>query len=253
MNFKKIKSEYKGSFSLDFLPCTDSTNAVLKANAAALSDGSVLFAERQTAGRGRVGRAFFSYDGGVYLSLLLKTGAPCESALDFTTAAAVAVCRALEKTGSGRAEIKWVNDVYLNSKKVCGILTEAVTDTAKGVVSVIVGIGVNLFAPPEFPEDIADRAGFVFEKKSEETEARFVSALLAELELLFGAVKECRPIHIDEYISRSFLTGKTVTVIKAGERRRARVIGINDCCELEVEYSNGEKAALFSGEISTEA
>lgn len=253
MDFKRIKKEYKGCFELHFTESTDSSNSDLKRDAAFLADGTVLFAGSQASGRGRFGRAFFSYDGGVYMSVLLKTGIPCENALSFTTAAAVAVCRALECAGSGRAEIKWVNDVYLNGRKVCGILTEAVTDPAKGEVSVIVGIGVNLFAPERFPDEIAGRAGCAFETKNAETEARFILKLLYELERLFDGVKNHAPVHIAEYSERSFVVGRTVTVIKNGERRSALVTGITEHCALEVRYDSGEKATLLSGEISIEA
>ena len=253
MDFKRIKEEYKGQYKLHFTESTGSANTDLKRDAAHLADGTVLFAGRQSSGRGRFGRAFFSYDGGVYMSVLLKTGIPCENALSFTTAAAVAVCRALESAGSGRAEIKWVNDIYLNGRKVCGILTEAVTDTAKGEVSVIVGIGVNLFAPERFPDEIAGRAGFVFPEKSAETENCFILKLLYELEKLFEAVKNHAPVHIAEYADRSFVVGRTVTVIKNGERRSAFVTGITEHCALEVLYDSGEKSTLLSGEISIEA
>lgn len=253
MNFEKIQSKYKGSFLLEYESSVHSTNSVLKNNCAKLSGGTVLFARNQTAGRGRTGKSFYSYDGGVYMSILLKTGVPCENALDYTTAAAVAVCRALEKTGSGETRIKWVNDVYYNGKKVCGILTEAVTDTAKAEVSVIVGIGVNLFAPESFPADIESRAGFVFECKDENTEEKFIINLLCELENLFSGIKNGMRAHVAEYIGRSFIAGKTVTLIKNGERRRAFVKRITDTCALEIEYQNGENALIFSGEISIEA
>lgn len=186
------------------------------------------------------------------MSVLLKTGIPCENALSFTTAAAVAVCRALEYAGSEHTEIKWVNDVYLNGRKVCGILTEAVTDPVKGEVSVIVGIGVNLFAPERFPDEIAPRAGFVFEEKNAGTQARFILKLLYELETLFEGVKNHTPGHFAEYADRSFVVGRTVTVIKNGERRSALVTGITKHCALEVQYGSGEKSTLLSGEISIE-
>ena len=250
MDIERIKEKYGGIYTLEYLAETDSTNKYLKERRDLFESGHAVFAGTQSGGKGRNGRAFFCYDGGFYMSLLLKTGIPCENALDYTTAAAVAVCRAMEKNGSGEMQIKWVNDVYRSGKKVCGILTEAVTDLALGQVSIIIGIGVNLFAPKEFPDDIKDRAGFVFAEYDRALEENFALSLLNEAQALFSKAGDgCRD-HTDEYIKRNIVAGKTVDIIRGGEKRRAFVRAIDETCALDVIYENGEKDTVLSGEVS---
>ena len=133
-----------------FLEETDSTNRVAKELARqGAPHGTAVLAKRQTAGRGRLGRSFFSPEGGLYLSVILRPQCKPEDLALMTPMAAVAVCRALEQVCAVSPRIKWVNDLYLGDKKVCGILCEAVG------TAVIVGIGLNLKAPEGgFPPDI---------------------------------------------------------------------------------------------------
>jgi BirA family biotin operon repressor/biotin-[acetyl-CoA-carboxylase] ligase len=99
-----------------------STNTYLKEKGAEREEMSVAVASRQTAGKGRLGRSFYSpQESGVYFSVLLKPTLAIDKAILITTAAAVAVTRALELLGQKNAKIKWVNDIYVNNKKVCGI------------------------------------------------------------------------------------------------------------------------------------
>ena len=136
-----------------------STNQRLKQAAVEkkLPSGSFVAAESQNAGKGRRGRTFYSPKGsGLYLSVLLYPSKTAHESLEITAAAAVAVCRAVEKCCGVSLGIKWVNDLYLGEKKVCGILTEAVTDFETGDIEfVVVGIGLNLYEPKEgFPKEI---------------------------------------------------------------------------------------------------
>jgi len=133
--------------------------------AGAARDGEIIIAESQTAGRGRYGRKFFSPPGGgVYLSavLCLEKLPAGEPAL-ITALAAVSVCEALEAVTGKSPRIKWVNDIFLDGKKICGILTETVTEPGSGQRFAVVGIGVNLFMPEEgFPEELKGIAGAVY-------------------------------------------------------------------------------------------
>ena len=125
----------------------------------------LVIAAEQTEGRGRMGRSFYSpADTGLYMSLALYAPEGFSGAVYTTTAAAVATARALETLSSLPVQIKWVNDLYLDGRKICGILTEAVTDFESGLVSgLVIGIGVNLRTPDgEFPEDIQKIAGSAF-------------------------------------------------------------------------------------------
>lgn len=131
-----------------FEETVDSTNTALKAlaRAGALS-GTVLIARQQTGGRGRLGRSFESPPEGLYLSMLLKTTLPAERTLTITPMAAVAVCRTVEVVCGLSPEIKWPNDVLLDGRKLCGILTELSVQGAEA--SLVLGVGVNVNTPPE--------------------------------------------------------------------------------------------------------
>ncbi|MFQ9991902.1 biotin--[acetyl-CoA-carboxylase] ligase [Ruthenibacterium lactatiformans] len=140
----------------------ESTNLTAKQMAAAgAPHGTLVVADSQTAGRGRRGRSFASPPGtGLYLSMVLRSALPMQSAVLVTSAAAVAVCRAVERAAGKRLDIKWVNDLFYRGKKCCGILTEAAADVETGGVDyLVVGIGLNLL-PPEggWPEELAEIA-----------------------------------------------------------------------------------------------
>lgn len=145
-----------------------STNEWLKQEALAkkLPHGSLAAAQYQSGGKGRRGRSFYSpKDSGLYLSVLLHPKKTAQESLEITAAAAVAVCKAVEQVCGVSLGIKWVNDLYLEEKKVCGILTEAVTDFETGDIEfVVVGIGLNLY-PPEggFPKYLEHVAGTILE------------------------------------------------------------------------------------------
>lgn len=124
-------------------------------------NGTTVTAREQTGGKGTNGRSFFSPGKtGVYMSVILRN-VKKERLLDVTPMAAVAVSRVLDKNFGVETRIKWVNDVYLDGKKICGILTKAQSKNGE-TDFIIVGIGINLFAPEGgFPEDIKNTAGFV--------------------------------------------------------------------------------------------
>ena len=135
-----------------------STNQVAKKMAIdGEAQGTVIISEEQTQGRGRMGRSFFSpAKSGIYMSLILRPNVYAHEAVLVTTAASVGVCRAIEKVTDKNPQIKWVNDIFLDDKKICGILTEAVTNFETGLVEcVIIGIGLNFRLPEEnFPAGI---------------------------------------------------------------------------------------------------
>lgn len=238
-------------YNLYVCDSVDSTNNELKRWAAKGSEGGcVLMAREQTAGKGRLGRSFFSPRKGLYYSLLLRPNTPPEETLYFTTAAAVAVCRAIEAASGRQAQIKWVNDVYLGERKVCGILTES--SLSGGLTEwAIIGIGINI-TPPKggFPDEIAGRACAIFDNE-EDCPAGFANLLAARLSCeLEKALSEPRAENIAEYRRRSFIVGRDITAVDGGRERRCRVLSIDDKAELEVRYENGELGRLYSGEIS---
>ncbi|HRM19631.1 MAG: biotin--[acetyl-CoA-carboxylase] ligase, partial [Trichococcus flocculiformis] len=129
----------------------------------------VILSEEQTKGRGRLGRVFYSpSESGLYMSLVLRPVADLDNATLITTAAAVAVCQAIETLTGKKPQIKWVNDIFLDGRKVCGILTEGIMDMeSRTIGTIILGIGLNFREPEtDFPDEIQSIAGTLFDKKN---------------------------------------------------------------------------------------
>ncbi len=229
-----------------------STNTVLKERAASgEAAGAVLAVGEQTAGRGRMGRSFFSPGGtGLYLSVLLRPDAPPGEAALITTAAAVAVAEAVEAVSGRKAGIKWVNDVYLDGKKICGILTEAGVDLETGALDyAVLGIGVNVYPPGEgFPEDLAERAGAVFDAPRGDLRNRLAA------EILNRVTPFCRDLSarrfVPAYRRRSLVLGREIRIISGGEGGLALALDVDDDCRLRVRYPDGREALLSAGEVS---
>jgi BirA family biotin operon repressor/biotin-[acetyl-CoA-carboxylase] ligase len=229
-----------------------STNRLVKDKAVqGENEGYVLISGHQTEGRGRLGRSFYSpSDSGVYMSILLKPSINPQDATLITTAAAVSVCEALCKMGVTDTGIKWVNDIFIGDRKVCGILTEAGFDIENNLLSyAVLGVGLNMYAPEGgFPEDIKDIAGAVFSEKREDARNKFVSAFLTAFFRYYEDI-ESRS-HISSYRDKCFVLGKEINIIKGDTVTRARALDVDDNCGLVVELSDGEKAVVSSGEIS---
>ena len=248
---KKHLGALAGRISLEVLPSVDSTNNYLKLKAPRTPSWHAVIASEQTAGRGRMGRAFESPAGtGVYLSVLLRPDLPAQQAVRLTTAAAVAACLAIEECADASASIKWVNDVYVNGKKACGILTEASIDLESGGLDwAVMGIGFNVYEPEGgFPEEIRNIAGAIAEKPCRDLRSRIAASFLkhyydiAETGRLEGFA--------EEYKRRSFIIGMRVNVLRGGTSRPAKALDIDEECRLLVEYEDGTKEALSSGEVS---
>ena len=215
-------------------------------------EGYVAIAGSQSAGRGRRGKAFFSpAESGIYMSILLRpVGLTENQVLHFTTMAAAAVSEAIENVSGKKAEIKWVNDIFIDGKKVCGILSEASYGVQTGKLEyVIVGIGVNAYEPSDgFPSSIADVAGKVFDEPSIGLKNRLAAEILNCFMAYYAHLPETP--YSEEYIRRSMVTGKNVMVNKGGEMIRAYVLGIDQEFGLKVRYDDGSVEVLRSGEIS---
>ncbi len=214
--------------------------------------GLALVAGRQTAGRGRMGRSFYSPgDSGVYLSLLLRPALPAQEATRITACAAVAVAETLEELSGEPARIKWVNDVFMRGKKVCGILTEASLDCESGRLNYAVpGIGVNALPPAGgFPPELRDVAGAVFsDRELPELRCRIAAGILNRLWHFCGgdALEDC----YEAYRSRSLVLGRQVEIL-APERppEPALVLDLERDFALRVRLSDGSERRLLSGEV----
>ena len=225
----------------------DSTNDYMK-RAGGAPDKTVAAALMQTRGKGSRGRSFHSPDGGLYFSVLLKRGIPVSQAHLLTPAAAVAVAEGLEGVGAENVGIKWVNDIYIAGKKVCGILTETqIAPDSRSLAYAVIGIGINLYEPDGgFPDDIKNKAGAVFRKGSpalrEWCLESILAALLKELDSLPGKR------FLKEYRSRSVLLGREVDIL-GPTPERGTAVDIDDECRLIVRTATGIRA-LNSGEVS---
>lgn len=246
-----LSESLKNKLNITVKDCSESTNNDVKALARqGENEGQVVVAYKQTAGKGRLGRSFYSPDGtGVYMSLLLRPKIKPEDATLITTAAAVSVCKALNKMGVDNCGIKWVNDVYISGKKVCGILAESGFGTAGSMDYVVLGVGVNMYSPEGgFPDDIKDIAAAVFSEKKGNMRNIFIGEFLNSFYEFYGNITDRK--HVQEYKKLCFLYGCEVDVIVGDSVRRATVTGLDDDCGLQVKYDNGELAVLSSGEVS---
>ncbi|MDR3277333.1 MAG: biotin--[acetyl-CoA-carboxylase] ligase [Oscillospiraceae bacterium] len=229
-----------------------STNAAVKELAAGgAPEGLLVVAGEQTKGRGRQGRPFYSPSGsGVYFSLLLRPKVAAGEATLITTAAAVAVSRAIESVTGETAGIKWVNDVFCRGKKVCGILTEASLDMESGGVEyVVLGIGVNVTVPEGgFPASLGGVAGAVVSGKYQPgTRERLVAETVKQFWEFYKNL--AGKAFLEEYRARSVLTGRDAVVLTQGEEETVSVLEIDDALRLVVRYADGETRALSSGEV----
>ena len=225
---------------------TGSTNTEAKeyAKSNPKSNETVVFiANSQTAGRGRRGRSFVSVKGaGIYMSILSYPKESVADATAVTAKAAVALSRAIEEICKRSISIKWVNDIYLNGKKLAGILTEGEVDKNGKLLYQVVGMGINIYKNA-ISDEISNIATSI---EGELNYAPNRSVLAARMIKEFLSTPDnC----YDDYKNKSFLIGKKVTVVKLSESYEATVIDINPDFSLQIER-NGEEERLFTGEIS---
>lgn len=225
--------------------CIDSTNNAAKR---ALSDGlehnALFIANCQTDGRGRRGKSFYSPDGsGLYFTAVVFTDAPLEDCVGITSAAAVAVVETINEVTKKHPLIKWVNDIYLDGKKICGILVEAANGN-NNRRAMVIGIGINL-TTEVFPSELNDIAGSL----GEDIDICVFSARLFERLHQYCV---CLPdkSFMDAYRKYSMILGRQVFFTRNGIEYTATAESIDDKGELLVITDDGERMILNSGEIS---
>jgi len=222
----------------------DSTNTEAKRMAAdGFRGDALLIAQTQTAGRGRMGRSFYSpAQTGVYFSILHTLNTPLCDAVAITSAASVAVMRAIRTLTGIQTEIKWVNDLYYNEKKICGILTEAVS--AGESTHVIVGIGINLDTA-DFPDELTAIAGSLNANID-------ASALIAEIYrgiTLYLQEPNDRE-WLADYRAHSMVLGHRVAWTEAGITRIGIAEAIDEDGALLIQNEENSIVRLHTGEIS---
>ncbi len=248
LNEEYIKKEliYKLP-KIDIYDCVDSTNTLMKELAKeGAEEFSVIIAAEQSGGRGRMGRTFHSPSGsGIYMSVLLRPDGRLNP-LYITTYASVCCARVFEKMTGQKAYIKWVNDIYIHNKKVCGILTESSLGE-NGYA--ILGIGVNVTVPKDgFPDDIKDRAGALFKKEKGHMREEVASQIINEFIMVYN--KGEKDEILNQYREKSLVTGKRIDIIENGMVEQATAVGIDDEFSLIVKKDDAKLYTLNSGDVS---
>lgn len=236
------------------LETVDSTNSYLKREALlGAPDRTVAAASAQTAGRGRVGRTFQSPAGrGVYLSVLLRPRVPAEALLSATGMAAVAVSRAVERAAGVRPLIKWTNDLVLNGRKLCGILTEIALEGETGrAESLVIGAGVNV---SQMPEDFSPEVSAMATSLAQEGYPVSRPALAAAMIEAFCRLGDSLGGDIASWAAayrRDCVTlGKDVRLLWTDGQKRARALDIDDQFGLVVRLEDGTETTVRTGEVS---
>lgn len=244
---KDINHEINNIYILDKV---DSTNKYLKELANNGEDEiTVVIAKEQTAGRGRLGRSFVSNSGkGIYMSILLRPTFGIELSKRITSLTATALSEAIDEVTKLNTKIKWVNDIYVNDKKLAGILTEGHTNFESGKVEyIVVGIGINLYKQI-FPDNLDN----IITTVEDETNKVFsinkiIESILNKLIYYYINIKD--NIHINEYRKRSYVINKNVELNIHGNIKYGKVLDIDDEGELIV-LINDKKETIYSGEIT---
>lgn len=242
------------NYQIEVFDTVDSTNNILKEKARQqAASGTLIVANAQESGRGRRGRDFFSPPGtGIYFSLLIRPDQDFNPGQKSPALAAVALSMAIDKVFSENTKIKWVNDIYLEDKKIAGILSEAELDfETRTVAYLVIGVGVNVYQPlHDFPEDITKIASAIYSIEQQQSGLRnkliaeFINQweIYAQLENLEKALSVFR--------EKSYLTGKNVDIWHSHLKLKAKVLGIDQEFELMVELEDGSIQTINHGEAT---
>ncbi|MDD3346347.1 biotin--[acetyl-CoA-carboxylase] ligase [Oscillibacter sp.] len=234
----------------------DSTNTYAKQIAlSGAADGTVIVANCQSAGRGRMDRSFCSpRDQGIYLTVLLRPQLSAERLAPVTAMTGIAVCSAVERVCGVRPQVKWPNDPVLGNKKLCGILTELSLEAETGrLQSLVVGIGLNVCqSAGDFPPEVAEIAtSLAMALGRPVSRPALAAALIEELDRLYGALKagDLQP-YLASYRRDCVNLGKTVQLLSPSGREVAAAVGIDEAFGLIVEDAEGRRRTIRSGEVS---
>jgi BirA family transcriptional regulator, biotin operon repressor / biotin---[acetyl-CoA-carboxylase] ligase len=226
------------------LDTVDSTNTYAKKLAEeGCLEWTIVLSKSQIKGRGRFGRNFYSPKGGCYCSFVLKPVTSIQDTLRVTMITAIAICHVVEKLCSKRLNIKWVNDLYYNDKKVCGILTEASLNFETNLLNYLVigfGINLNLDSIPSDLENIITDINYTGDKN------KFVAAIINEFNICLNLSMQDI---VKEYRNRNLLLNKQV-IVSGGESGEAKVLDITNEGNLLVRFNDNREVILVSGEVS---
>ncbi|WP_195989828.1 biotin--[acetyl-CoA-carboxylase] ligase [Clostridium sp. D53t1_180928_C8] len=244
-------------------PCSDieiysyktisSTNKIAKNLAlSGAKHGTVVISEEQTDGKGRLGRIFYSpANTGIYMSIILRPNLTAMDSVLITTSSSVVICKAIKKVTGIDCQIKWINDIYLNNKKVAGILTEASTNFESGTIDyLILGIGINFNQPKDdFPEELKSIASSLFNNDNNIINRNMLCAeIINNILDMIPRIKNYD--FISEYKKRSIVLNQEIIYINSGVSSKGKAININSDGSLVVRHDDGSIKILNSGEVS---
>ena len=232
---------------------TSSTNEVAKKLAlTGAKHGTVVISEEQTAGKGRMGRSFYSpANTGIYMSIILRPTLTAMDSVLITTSSSVAICDAIHKVTGIECQIKWINDIYINNKKIGGILTEASTNFESGTIDyLILGIGINFNNPKDnFPDALKEIAGSLYKGNSNGVNRNMLCAKIVNNILsIIPKIKDYD--FIPEYKKRSIILNKEIMYTSGGVYSKGKAIDINKDGSLVIKHDDGSIKVLNSGEVS---
>lgn len=252
--FSHLSPSYPWKAHFHFFPTIDSTNDRLKAMARqGAPHGTVLLADHQTGGHGRLGRNFHSPEGvGVYMSILLRPNCTPADLMHLTCAAAAAMCDAVEQAAGFRPGIKWTNDLVFGRRKLGGILTELGLNPKGGVDYAIIGIGINCCQQlSDFAPDIRDIAGslaMVSGKKIDRS--RVAAAMMEALHRLDASLLTGKNEILRSYRRDCITVGQEVSLLRGDEVRHGTALDVDENGALVVAFSDGHTETVNSGEVS---
>lgn len=229
----------------------DSTNSLARrmAMSGEAKAPALIIADGQTGGRGRMGRSFYSpSDTGIYMTLLFDvTEDISASVMRMTSAVSVAVSVAIENVTGRRVGIKWVNDLYLDGRKICGILAESFLSGNRRYAAV--GVGINL-CTKDFPEELAGIAGSLTDKKENLLRRELALATCCEIFDIYEKIRQGDISYLQEYRRRSVVLGKRVNFVADGVTSTGVALSVGDDGALCVRCDDGSERYLCSGEIT---
>ena len=230
-----------------------STNEIAKNLAlSGAKHGTVVIAEEQTAGKGRMGRVFYSpANTGIYMSIILRPNLTAMDSVLITTSSSVAICEAIHKVTGIESQIKWINDIFINNKKIGGILTEASTNFESGTIDyLILGIGINFNIPKDnFPSELKEIAGSLFNNNNNGINRNMLCAeIINNILNMIPKIKNYD--FISEYKKRSIILNQEIMYISSGVSATGKAIDINNDGSLVVKHDDGSIKILNSGEVT---
>lgn len=251
---KNLSPEYPWKEHFHFFSELDSTNDRLKVMARqGAPHGTVLLADRQTGGHGRMGRTFLSPEGmGVYLSILLRPNCAPADLMHLTCATGVAMCEAVEQAARFRPGIKWTNDLVYGKRKLGGILTELGLNPKGGVDYAIIGIGINCCqTETDFAPEIRDIAGSLSMAAGREIDRNQVAAAMMDaLCQMSGNLLSEKAWLLDQYRKDCITVGQDISLLRGEEVRHGHAVDVDDNGALVVAFPDGSVEAVNSGEVS---